>query len=161
MSGSGQNVWRRLWRRDNGSVAAEMGIVALLLITLIAGTLEFGMIIFQIMEVNSAAEAGAAYAAVNGFNCPGTPDTAQCIETAVTAATGLQSLQASPAPTTFCGCPGTSGITSASCTATCANGDQAGIYVTVNAQYSYAFGQYARLLGLSSPLTATSTVRVQ
>ncbi|HEV2300881.1 MAG TPA: hypothetical protein VGR91_04860 [Stellaceae bacterium] len=154
-------ILRRLWRPAGGNVAAEMGIVAILLTALISGTLESGMIIFQIMEVNDAAESGAAYAAINGFNCPGNPGTPQCIQTAVTAATGLQNLQATPAPSTFCGCSGTSGITAASCTTTCSNGDLAGIYVAVNAQYSFVFGNYARLLGLPNPLTATSTVRVQ
>lgn len=154
-------VLRRLLRHVGGNVAAEMGIVAILLTTLISGTLEFGMIIFQIMEVNNAAENGAAYAAINGFNCPGNPGTPQCIQTAVTSASGLQNVAATPAPSTFCGCPATSGIAAASCSATCSNGDQAGIYVTVNAQYSFVFGQYAKLLGVPNPLTAASTVRVQ
>lgn len=156
-----RGVLRQLLRHADGNVAAEMGIVALLLTTLIAGALEFGLIIFQIMQVNNAAESGAAYAAINGFNCPGTADTPICIETAVKAASGLPNIAATPAPATYCGCPAASGITQASCSATCSNGDAAGIYVSVNAQYSFVFGNYARLLGLPNPLTATSTVRVQ
>jgi Flp pilus assembly protein TadG len=143
------------WRRDRrGSVAAEMGLVALLLTTLIAGVIEFGMIIFQVMEVDNAAESGAAYAIRSGFSSSG-------ITTAVTSATGLVGVQASPAPSKFCGCPGTGGVTAVTCSATCSAGDSPGTYVKVSAQYSFALGQYAVLLGLPNPLTATSTVRIQ
>lgn len=154
VTGALRALARRLLRSERSSVAAEMGLVAVLLCTLIAAVIEFGMIIFQIMELDNAAESGAAYAIHGGFNSSG-------ITTAVTSATGLVGVQATPAPSEFCGCPGTAGVTSVTCGSACSNGDAPGTYVTVSAQYSFALGQYAVLLGLPNPMTATSIVRIQ
>ncbi len=90
------------------------------------------------MQVQNAAEAGAQYAMVNGYNS--TPASTAAIEGAVRAATHLSGLTPS-APRQFCACPsvGGSGITEVNpCGLSCSGGGTAAQYITVGAQASYA-----------------------
>ncbi|HXP29534.1 MAG TPA: TadE/TadG family type IV pilus assembly protein [Stellaceae bacterium] len=146
--------WRRLARGADGAVSVELGVTISLLTALVIPMVDIGMGAYTQMQVQNAAQAGAEYAAVSGWNSAN-------VSTAVTGATGLSSISASPAPAETCGCITSGSITTVTCGSTCASGDTAGTFVTVNAK-----AQYTTLFnypGLTSPmnLTAQSTVRIK
>ena len=132
-----------------GSAAIEVGIIFPLFVVLVLGVAEYGLAIFQFMEVGYAAQVGANYALTNGFN-------AANIQTAVTSATALATITA-PTPTQFCGCASTSGITTATCGSACAGGGNTGTYVSVNSSAAYA----PVLPGIASPMVGHAVVRIK
>lgn len=145
---------------DNGGVAiVDFALVApFLLLTLVSVT-DLGRGIYAQIRVAYAAEAGAEYAARNGFDATG-------ISNAVSGATSFAAIQANPAPTQYCGCAQNGGssvmIAQASCGSTCPNsGLPAGIYVQVNSQAAwtriFAYPSFPR----NAVTTAQSTVRIQ
>jgi len=140
-------------RAEGGTVAIEFALIAPFLLTLLAGLVEIGFANYQEMQAQDAAEAGALYAATNGFNVQG-------ISNAVVNATANTSITASPAPVSFCGCPSATGVSAVACASTCVSGDSPGQYVQVNA--SIAHDSIVPYLGLPIPATLTgqSTVRV-
>lgn len=116
-------------RNDDGGPAVEMGLIAPFLVTLIIGVISYGMVIFQIMSVNGAAQAGAMYGFING-----TGNLAN-IKAAEAAATELGIT--TPDPTLLsCGCVSGFAINSATCGSTCADGTKAGTYLTVTTSYT-------------------------
>jgi Flp pilus assembly protein TadG len=159
--GSTRRSWprlRRIAQANQGLAAVEFALLTPVLITLLVGLLDFGLAFQRQLNVNAAAQAGASYAVINGFDATG-------ISTIVTNAGG--GIQASPAPTQVCACPSpTSGIITSSptvppCTGKCPDGSTAGVYVSSNALLSYS-----TLLpwpGITNPLSLSSTemVRIQ
>lgn len=147
----------RIVGADRGSAAIEFGLVAPILVAMLLGILDFGIGFWDQLQVNTAAQAGAAYAVTTGFN-------STAISNAVTSG-GPTAIQASPAPAETCGCPNaTSGITAATpatppCSGTCSGGGSPGTYVTVNAQLSYT--TIFPWPGLARPLTLKSTAMVR
>ena len=142
-------------RRDRrGTAALEFGLAVPLLLTLIVGLTETGMAAFEAMQVKNAAEAGVVYASQHPTDIAG-------IQSAVVNATGTTGITATPAPTSFCGCPGTNGITVGNCVALCASGSAQGQYVKVNASLTHV--KILTFTGLPNPLvlTGVSTLRVQ
>jgi Flp pilus assembly protein TadG len=103
-------------RRQLGTAAIEFGLFIPVLLILLMGTAELGLLMYEGMQVNNAVEAGALYAAKNGWDLTADP-TGATIVTAVQNAsvlpTGLNTLAATPAPSQFCGCPTATGITNA------------------------------------------------
>jgi Flp pilus assembly protein TadG len=133
---AGQNGRRARFLADVAGVSTiEFAVIASTLATLAIGMLDFGIGLWQQMEVGNAARAGAEYASKYGFNT-------SAIQSAVTSATSLATISASPAPAEQCGCPdASSGVTlsgSPPCnTTTCSNGATASTYISVSAQASY------------------------
>ena len=142
----------------NGTAAIEFAVLAPLLLILLTGIVEIGMAVFQDMQVQEAAEAGALYAAKHGSS------NLTAIALAVTNATSTSGITASPAPAVFCGCPTTSGITSqgSNCTTVCSDTKPPGTYVTVSATITRTelLTPYINL-GLPATFTGSSVVRVQ
>ncbi len=137
-------AWQRHLRTAQTGVAAiEFAILAPLLVLLLIGVVEVGIASYEALQVQSAAEAGALYAAKNGWNLIG-------IEAAVLSATGASGVTATPAPQTFCGCPQANGISITSCSATCPGGDFPGQYVEVDAALTHQ--PILQFPGLPSPL---------
>jgi hypothetical protein len=144
-------------RSESGTAAIEFGLFIPVLLTLLTGTVELGFLMYEAMQVNNAVEAGALYAAANGFN-------AASITSAVTNAsvlpTGLNALTATPAPTQFCGCPSATALSNLGpppCSATACSGSPAGTYVQVNASLTH-------MIIIPNPwvpatLTATAVIR--
>jgi Flp pilus assembly protein TadG len=148
-----QHRLRELWASREGASIVEFAFVVGLLCTLALGVLDFGRGYWKYTQVQTAAQAGAQYAMVNGFN-------STSIGSAVTAATSVSSLAATPAPTQTCGCPNTSsGITAATCGASCTGGGTADKYITVGAQASYS--TVFTWPGVSNPMTLSSTAIVR
>ena len=140
-----------------GSAAVEFALLTPFLVILLSGVIEIGMVVFQTLQVEAAAEAGALYAANHGV-----ADLSQ-ISLAVTSATGTAGITATPAPTAYCGCPAASGITSqgADCSTLCADGKAPSHYAKVNA--SKAHNPLISFLHLPLPTTITrsAVIRVQ
>ena len=152
----------RLARRLKGVFANRSGVSAVefalavpLLVTILTLLVDFGMGFYEKMQVEDAAQAGAQYALLHGWN-------SQSIQDAVTNATRLSGVSASPAPTQTCGCPSGSAITTVTdCTAACSNGLTPGTYVTVNAQATYTPLFAYAVLGSTVTLTAQSVARIK
>jgi Flp pilus assembly protein TadG len=145
----------RQFRADRrGTAALEFALVVPVLISAFIGIVDVGMALYDQLQLVNAAEAGARYAAVNGWN-------SGKIQTAVTGATSLSAIAASPAPSQSCGCPNGSGVAVANCGSTCSTGTMAGTYITVNAQYAYTPIIPYPGFGQSLTLTAQSMVRIQ
>jgi Flp pilus assembly protein TadG len=142
------------WIDERGNAAIEFAIVLPMLMTMVVGTVDYGIAMTQQMEVQHAAQAGAEFAALHGF------DSSQ-ISNAVSNATALSGLSVSPAPTQACGCPSGSTISSVSCTDTCTSGATAGTYVTVSAQATYTTILPYPGIPNSFTLTGQSVVRIQ
>jgi Flp pilus assembly protein TadG len=113
-----------------GIAAIEFAVLVPVLVLLAVCTADLGLAIYSEMQVQNSAEAGVGYAFLHGYD-------ATAISSAVTSAGQLSGLTASPAPAKFCGCPGTSGVTSTTCGSTCSNGNNAGTYVTASATVVY------------------------
>lgn len=162
------------FRDRRGVATVELALVSTVMIGLMLPMFDIGMGFYFKTQVHTAAQAGAEYAYVHGWNSTNTT-TQTSILSAVTSATGLSAIAASPAPTLACGCvDGTtitlstpsSPYTSDTCASqtTCAGSNnpvKPGAFVTVNAQATYT--PLITYLGFGSPVTlsATSVVRVQ
>jgi Flp pilus assembly protein TadG len=143
----------RIWAAQDGVGAIEFAFVAGILSMILLGICDFGLGFWEQMQVGNAARAGAEYAVKNGY------DSAN-VQTAVTNSTNLSGVQASPAPSTSCGCPNAvTGVSAQTCGTPCASGSTAGTYVTVNAQISYQ--TLFAWPGLTSPMTLASSVTVR
>jgi Flp pilus assembly protein TadG len=143
---------RKFLRDTSGAVAVEMAILIPLFSTMMLGISDFGMAMYQKMEVNNAVQAGTAYAM---FHRTETFATMQGnITVAMSAATGLAGVTAT-LPTEFTGCPTASGIVAGS--TSCA-GVPAGVYVTVSATYSYS--PILPWPGFAASTTVSQTVRI-
>jgi Flp pilus assembly protein TadG len=145
--------WRSLLRQCGGNAAIELALLTPPLVLLAIGTADYGFGLYQQMEVQNAAQAGAEYARKHGFSV-------NAIGSAITAATPL-TVSATPAASQSCGCPSGTTITAATCGSTCAGGAAAGTYVTANAQATYTTLVPYPGIANSYTLTASSTVRIQ
>jgi Flp pilus assembly protein TadG len=141
-----------LGARD-GSAAVEFSLAAPILAIMFIPMIDIGMMVYQKMQVQDAAQAGAQYAMAHGWN-------SNSVQSAVTSATTL-SVSASPAPSKSCGCPDGSSVSAATCGSTCSDGQPAGNYVTVSAQATYAPLLPYPLMGSSVTLSAQATARIQ
>ena len=147
-------IVHRTMRSRRGTAAVEFALATPLFLILLLGVVDVGFGTYQSMQVQDAAEAGALYAAINGWDSTG-------ISTAVVNATGASGMAASPAPVKFCGCPTTSGLTTVLCTATCTGGVTPGTYVQVNASMPYQVTLPFPGLPIPSTLTGQLTIRLQ
>jgi Flp pilus assembly protein TadG len=136
-----------------GGSAVEFALVTPVLALTLVSLADLSLGIYRKMEVQNAAQAGATYAMVNGFN-------ANSITSAVTQATTF-SVSASPAPTQFCGCASMSGVSTVTCGSTCSGGSSAGTYVTVSAQATYNTLLSYPGVPSSWSFSSQSTVRIQ
>ena len=139
---------------ERGLSGIEFAMIAPVLILAFIATADFGLAIYAKMEVENAAQAGTQYAAVNGY-------TSSSVSSAVTSTTSLSGLSASPAPTEFCGCPSTSGVSTATCNTNCASGAAAGTYVTASAKATYSTIISYPGIPDSYTFSSTSTVRIK
>jgi hypothetical protein len=147
----------RFARNRKGTSAVELALCLPLLAGMVVPLTDIGMGAYTQMQVTNAAQAGAEYAGVVGFNSAN-------IVSAVTNATSLSGVTASPAPAQSCNC--VSGTTvgpslgTPPCAQACASG-KVGTFITVSAQATYTtLFDYP---GISSPLTITaqSVIRIK
>lgn len=141
-------------RARDGIASVEFALALPVLVSILTLLVDFGMGFYEKMQVEDAAQAGAHYALLYGWD-------SSAIQSAVTGATTLSGVTASPAPTQTCGCASGSGITVMDCSGTCANGLSPGTYVTVNAQATYVPLIAYPVLGTTVTLTAQSVARIK
>lgn len=141
-------------RDRKGAAAVEFALIAPLLAMMIILTVDLGMGIFSKMQVEDAAQAGAQYAIIHGFD-------SSAISSVVTNATSNSGISSSPAPVQFCGCPSAAGITAASCSGVCSTGNAPGTYVTVSAQGTYSTLVNYSIVPSSYTFNAQSTARLK
>ena len=137
----------------DANAAVEFSLAAPVLAIIFVPLIDIGMAVYQQMQVQDAAQAGAQYAMAHGWN-------SSAIQNAVTSATAL-SVTASPAPSKSCGCPDGSSVSAAACGSTCPDGQTAGTYVTVGAQATYVPLLPYPTMGSSVTLSAQATARIQ
>ncbi len=141
-------------RAISGVAAVEFALIGgMLALLLVVGT-DLGFVAFSDMQVETAAQSGAEYAAVHGFN-------ATSISTAVTAATSASGISASPQPTSFCGCASGATVSTATCGSVCSDGTSAGTYVQVTATRSYSTLLSYPTLPRTFQQTSVATVRIR
>lgn len=136
----------------DGGAALEFGVIAPMLVVAIVGIVDLGVGIYQSMQVQNAAQAGAVYASSHIFS-------ATNISNIVTSATNSSSITASPSPTQFCGCASNAGVAANACNASCPAGTISGTYISVNAQASYSPMLPYPFLPSTMTLSAQSIVR--
>ena len=136
-----------------GNAVVEFSIAAPVLTVILVPLIDIGMAVYQKMQVQDAAQAGAQYAMAHGWN-------SSSIQNAVTSATAL-AVSATPAPSKTCGCPDGSSVSAATCGSTCSDGKTAGVYVTVGAQVTYTPLLPYPTMGNSLTLSAQTTARIQ
>jgi len=147
-------IVRGIFVSRSGTAAIEFGLTIPLLLILLMGVVELAFAIYEAMQVYDAVEAGALYAAQNGWSASG-------ISTAVTSATSATGLTATPAPSQFWGCPGEAGITTvASSSIKCTGNINPGQYIQVNATLNHATILPYPGLSLPTSFTATSVIRI-
>jgi Flp pilus assembly protein TadG len=132
----------------------EFGLLVPILLMLTVCTVDLGIAAYDVMQVENAAQAGGEYATVHGYNVTS-------ISNAITSATTLSGLTASPAPTEFCGCPSSSGITTATCNSTCSDGSIAGVYVAASATATYTTLIHYPMLPPTFTFVNKATARIQ
>lgn len=137
----------------SGVAAIEFAVTASCLVLLMICVVDLGMGFYRKMQVQSAAQNGANYVMLHGFD-------ATSIASAVTTATSFADLSASPAPVQYCGCPSNTGIASGICSSVCADGSTPITYVLVSAQGTYNTVLSYPLIPSSIVLTAQARVRV-
>ena len=137
-----------------GNAAIEFALAAPLLLTMLAGVVDVGFGLFEAMQAQNAAEAGALYASRHGWDQAG-------IVVAVKGATNVTGISATPAPVQFCGCASAGGVTQAACTATCSGGAAPGLYVQVNATLAHQRIMPYASFGVPDILSGTSLLRLQ
>lgn len=154
-------IWQALRRfignRKDGTrgvAVIEFAIIAPILVILMVCTIDLALGIYRKMQVQNAAQAGAQYAMLRGFN-------ASSISSAVANATKFSGVSADPGPTQFCGCASSTGVSSAACNSTCSGGALAGTYVRVSAKGTYKTLLVYPSIPESFTFTAQSTVRIQ
>lgn len=139
-------------RNEVGTAAIEFGLMAPFLVLLAVATVEIGSGVYQGMQAQNAAEAGAVYASKYGFDAAG-------ITSTVVNATEAAGLAATPAPLLFCGCPLASGVATLSCTSNCSDGSAPGQYLRISAQITH--NPLISFAGLVTPVTITGEAVVR
>lgn len=154
-----RDLLKRLAAAADGTSVIEFAFIAPAIAILIIGLSDFGLALWNQMQVTNAADAGAQYAAIAGWQSSG-------IQAAVTSATSYSAITAVPAPYEMCGCPdpnnpaaGTQNVGAPPCTQICGDESAAGTYVVVSAQ-----APYSTILpwpGITSPMNLTSVAYVR
>jgi len=137
---------------ESGTAALEFALFAPLLLIMLVFAVELGDGVFEAMQVQNAAEAGALYVAKHGWDSAG-------ISAAVENSSGASGMTASPAPSVFCGCPVAGAITANACAQACPDGSAASSYVQINA--TLAHQTILTYPGMVSPTTVTGRAIVR
>jgi hypothetical protein len=139
-------------RGKSGIAAIEFAVIAPLLLLLFVCITDLGLGVYANMQVGIAAQYGAQYALVNGYD-------ANAINLAVKSSSDLVLGVSS---TKFCGCAGgDNGVVQLTCKTNCDDGSPAGTYVRVSVKHTYATLLPYPWLPSSFALAAKSTMRLQ
>lgn len=146
---------RAFRRNDRGAIAVEFAIIGPLLMIALVPVIDLGVGFYRNMQVQSAAQRAAVYATVRGYDPAAI---AQVIETS------RGGVSAYPSPRQFCACPGSSGLTEVTCSATCSLPGASfspGAYVLASARATYRPIFPYPLVGAAKVLQASQVVRIR
>jgi Flp pilus assembly protein TadG len=146
--------WRFAARDRRGIAAVEFAVLLPVLVLMAVCTMDLGLAVYTKMRVQESAQAGSDYAILHGFDV-------SAVSSAVANAGDLSGLTATPAPAQFCGCPGSSGVTSATCDSTCPNGNPVGKYISASATVVYHTLMTYPIIPAQYTFASTSTVRIK
>jgi Flp pilus assembly protein TadG len=144
----------RAVKDTTGVAAVEFAFMVPIFGLMLISVTDIGLSVYRKMQVEGAAQVGAQYAVVNGFDV-------NAISTAVTSASKATAVTATPSPTKFCGCLTGVSISTVSCGTTCPGGALAGTYTTVSARASYSTILDYLVVPVTYQYDAQSTVRLQ
>jgi Flp pilus assembly protein TadG len=144
----------RAVKDTTGAAAVEFGFMIPIFALMLISVTDIGLSVYRKMQVEAAAQVGAQYAMVHGFD-------ASAISTAVTSATNATAVSATPSPAKYCGCSTGSSISTVSCGTTCPGGAIAGTYTVVSAQASYSTILNYGVVPATYTFSAQSRVRLQ
>jgi Flp pilus assembly protein TadG len=176
------------WRDDSGLAAIEFALIAPLVAVILAGTVDYGCILFNKFKLDESVNAAANYAMVSNsqVNASGGATLAGTLATLVATshgsgwadvtvtvndgpvsgyASGTQSSSGTASPADSCYCP-TGAATSVTwgaaqtCNASCAGGGYAGKFVLVSATRAYS-PLFSAGYGVINGRTLTSATLVQ
>jgi hypothetical protein len=167
----------RRWRRARrGTAAVEFAVSAPFLLALFVPLADFGAYVYDNMQLQLAAQAGAEYAARHEWNPTGIQNAIitaapslnlSLVDSNVPNSDDVLPFPFDPAHVQFCGCASGTTVTQNACSnprPTCAaTGLQSGVYYTVGAQTMYhtISGFTYPFLANNTLITAAATVRVQ
>ncbi len=151
---------------ESGTAAIEFALMAPYLLVLMGGVVEFGLAMYECMQVNAAVEAGIVSAVVNGWN-------SDAIVSAVAGASQLPSaysvyndgVTATPAPSYYCGCAigaptySVSQGTGTPPSCSCSGSGAPGAYVQVSATIGH-LPLFPTSFGLPKTFHATAVIRI-
>ena len=140
-------------RATDGVAATELAMLAPLLVFMSVATFDLGLCGYREMQVQSAAQAGAQYAILHGFD--------STIAGVVQNATSYSAIAASPAPAQYCGCASGNTVSVAACQSACPNGSTAGTFVSVSSAATYNTVLSYPMIPSAFALQATATVRIR
>jgi Flp pilus assembly protein TadG len=123
---------RRFLRNKTGGASLELCLVTPMLIVMMIGIYDMGFLLYGQSQVETAADAGALYAAKQGFGAWNAAN----VTSATQGASYPIAVTATPAPYTACGCPsGATAMVPQNCGTPCADGvTSASHYAVVSAQ---------------------------
>jgi Flp pilus assembly protein TadG len=147
------NHLTRLRVSVRGNTAVEFAVIGPTLALLVILNIDIGVAIYRTMQVQSAAQVGAHYVLIHGFDAP-------AINAAVSTATTYSAITASPAPEKFCGCATDAGVTATTCSTKCLGGATAGTYAAISARANYRTIIPYPLVPDTIPLSAKVTVKI-
>ncbi len=149
-------IWfqRRIRDEISGAGAVEFALVSPFLVIIVVGTLDLGFGFFRKMQVENAAQAGAQYAAIKGF------DETQ-IKTIITGATRYSAITMPEPPKSVCGCATNTGVNIVECLSTCADGVLPGMYAQISARGTYKTILPYPMIPDQFTFTAQTIVRIQ
>jgi Flp pilus assembly pilin Flp len=150
---------KMLRREKEGVAAVEFAVIVPLLLIMAVGMVDLGMGLYDNMQTQNAAQAGADYALIHL-----TAWNKDAVKTAIKNASSLSGIGASPDPYSFCGCPGSGGVTQVNCATGICTGMSVGCYIRTSATYTYntvlPYSKILPFLQKQYVLTSNSTVRV-
>lgn len=137
----------RILSSRRGAAAIEFALIAPVILVALTGIVNYGLAMFDKMQMQSAARSGAQLALLDAG------DTA-AIKQAVVDSTNLGITTSDVTTTQFCECANATIIT---CGNTCSDGSTNRYFMTVTATYNHTL----LLLGTTVALTGSATVRTQ
>lgn len=162
-----KSLWRRFRRDKDGVAAVEFALVVPIMLLIMVGMVDFGLVLYVRFTLNENISAAANYAIVNATNVSSSGGVTLAgnltsiiptnVDVAVTVNNGPTSARTSGSTSTggtasnadSCYCPTVSGSTitwgsAATCKSACAGGGLAGKFVSFNASVSHTplFGSY-------------------
>ncbi|MDE2517176.1 MAG: pilus assembly protein [Rhodospirillales bacterium] len=129
-------VARRLIRARRGVAALEFALVMPVLLIMLGGVVDFGLVMLARSQLASAVTQGAEYAMATGSSV-----SPSSIRTMVQSASPLAGVTATVTPSSGAACYCVTGtplaLSSHICTSACPDGSSPGVYLTIKAQYTY------------------------